>query len=150
MKRQRGFSLLEVILAFALLSVGLGILIAILSGGLAQVRNAGDATEATLHAQSLLDQVGVLEPIEPGLERGDFDRGRYRWELEVTEVEDPAPRAESGEGVTPIESVGLQPVGAPLVYRVQLDVSWGEDDVPRTLRFATLRVRYPNPAGGLP
>jgi general secretion pathway protein I len=147
MKRQRGFSLLEVILAFALLSVGLGILIAILSGGLAQVRGAGDATEATLHAQSLLDQVGVLEPIEPKRERGDFDAGRYRWELEITEVEDPAPRTESADGLAPIESVGLQPVGAPVLYRVQLDVSWGEDDVPRTLRFATLRARYPAAPG---
>ncbi|HEU0151906.1 MAG TPA: prepilin-type N-terminal cleavage/methylation domain-containing protein [Arenimonas sp.] len=149
MRRPRGFSLLEVILAFALLSVGLGILIAILSGGLAQVRNAGDATEATLHAQSLLEQVGVLEPIEPGVERGDFDRGRYRWELAISEVEDPAPRAESGADVVPIESVGLQPVGAPVLYRVQLDVSWGEDETPRTLRFATLRVRYPSPGQGL-
>ncbi|GAB2490001.1 type IV pilus modification PilV family protein [Arenimonas alkanexedens] len=143
MRRQRGFSLLEVILAFALLSVGLGILIAILSGGLAQVRGAGDATEATLHAQSLLDEVGVLEPIEPGQSRGEFDGGRYRWELEITETEDPAPRAESGPDVLPIETVGLQPVGGPLLYRIQLDVSWGADDVPRRLRFATLRARYP-------
>lgn len=150
MKRQRGFSLLEVILAFALMATGLGILIAILSGGLAQVRNAGDATEATLHAQSLLDTVGVLAPIEPGLERGDFDDGRYHWQLEITEAEDPAPRGESGAGTAPIESVGLQPAGAPVLYRVQLDVSWGEDEVPRTLRFATLRVRYPTPAGGAP
>ena len=87
MRRQRGFTLLEIILAFALMSVGLGILVAILSGGLAQVRTAGDATEATLHAQSLLDQLGVLEPIEPGREQGEFDRGRYRWDLEITEAE---------------------------------------------------------------
>lgn len=150
MRRQKGFSLLEVIMAFALMSVGLGILVAILSGGLAQVRTSGDATEATLHAQSLLDQVGVLEPIEPGREQGDFDRGRYRWDLEITEAEDPAPRVESAEGAALIETVGLQPVGAPVLYRVQLDVSWGEDDVPRTLRFSTLRVRYPAQPGATP
>ena len=91
MKRQRGFSLLEVILAFTLLAVALGILMAILGGGLTQVRGAADATVATLHAQSLLDEVGVLEPIEPGRRGGDFDNGRYRWDLEITEVEDPAP-----------------------------------------------------------
>ena len=150
MRRQRGFTLLEIILAFALMSVGLGILVAILSGGLAQVRTAGDATEATLHAQSLLDQLGVLEPIEPGREQGEFDRGRYRWDLEVTEAEDPAPRTESAEGFAPLETVGLQPAGAPVLYRIQLDVSWGEDDVPRTLRFSTLRARYPSPPGGSP
>ena len=62
MRAARGFSLLEVLMAFALLTVGLGILVAILGGGLLQVRQAGDATGATLHAQSLLDQVGVLAP----------------------------------------------------------------------------------------
>lgn len=148
MRRQRGFSLLEVILAFALLSAGLGILIAILSGGLAQVRNAGDATEATLHAQSLIDELGVLAPIRPRRDRGEFDDGRYRWELQISEVEDPGPVDEPAAGMAPIESVGLQPAGAPVLYRVQLDVSWGEDDVPRRLRFATLRARYPTPGSG--
>ena len=47
MRRPRGFSLIEVIVAFALLAVAMGILIAILGGGLGQVRQAGDASEAT-------------------------------------------------------------------------------------------------------
>ncbi|MBP6596297.1 MAG: type II secretion system protein [Arenimonas sp.] len=153
MKRARGFSLIEVLVAFTLLAIALGILVAILSGGLAQVRQAGDATEATLHAQSLLDERIAMAPIEPGSEQGDFDDGRYRWSLEITEVPDPAPVAAPAAepGAAPIESVGLQLASAPLVYRLQLDVRWGEDEPARSIRFVTLRVRVPpQPLAPLP
>ena len=62
----RGFTLLEVLLAFVLLGAAMGVLVAMLSNGLRQVRQAQDETEATLHAQSLLDQIGVLEPDRAG------------------------------------------------------------------------------------
>lgn len=143
MRRQRGFSLLEVILAFTLLAVALGILMAILGGGLTQVRGAGDASVATLHAQSLLEEVGVLEPIEPGRRGGDFDDGRYRWEMQVTEVEDPAPSGAVDPNAAPVETVGLQLPSAPLLYRIQLDMSWGQDDIERRISFVTLRARTP-------
>jgi general secretion pathway protein I len=143
MRRQRGFSLLEVILAFTLLAVALGILMAILGGGLTQVRGAGDASVATLHAQSLLDEVGVLEPIEPGRRGGDFDDGRYRWEMEITEAEDPAPAGIPDPNAAPVETVGLQLPSKPLLYRIDLEMSWGEDDFERRISFVTLRARTP-------
>lgn len=143
MRRPRGFSLIEVLLAFSLLAASLGILIAILSSGLAQVKNAGDATEATLHAQSLLDELGVLEPIAPGRSEGELDRGRYRWDMDITEVEDPAPLTPADPDAAPVETVGLQAASPPVLYRVQLDLHWGEAGYERSLRFATLRARQP-------
>lgn len=147
--RARGFSLLEVMMAFALLTVGLGILIAILGGGLLQVRQAGDASSATLHAQSLLDQLGALGPIEPGESGGEIDDGRYRWVLAITQVEEPVPPSGGAASAVPFESVGRQ-LGAPVMYRVQLDIGWGDDDLARSLRFVTLRARLPPADGALP
>ena len=115
--------------------------IAILGGGLNQVRNAADASEATLHAQSLLDELGVLEPILPGTREGESDDGRYRWTMEISEAEDPAPVAAVDPAAVPEESVGLQIAGEPLLYRIQLDMAWGEDGEIRSLRFTTLRAR---------
>lgn len=149
--RARGFSLLEVMLAFVLLTVGLGLLIAILGGGLLQVRQAGDASEATLHAQSLLDPLGVLGPIEAGHEQGVLDDGRYRWEMEVTEIEDPLPPPPSPatpDGM-PIEQAG-RVLGAPKLFRVQLDIAWGDGDLQRSLRFVTLRARLPTGTETMP
>ena len=56
---QRGFTLIEVIIAFALLALALTLLLGSLSGAARQVRNANDAGRAALHAQSLLAQGGV-------------------------------------------------------------------------------------------
>jgi general secretion pathway protein I len=142
-RRQRGFSLLEVILAFTLLAVALGILMAILGGGLTQVRGAADASVATLHAQSLMDEVGVLEPIEPGRRGGDFEDGRYRWEMEITETDDPAPAGIADPNAAPVETVGLQLPSAPKLYRIHLDMAWGEDEFERRISFVTLRARTP-------
>src|SRR5690606_31052908 len=76
---QRGYSLLEVIVAFAVLGVALSLLLGALSGGTRQVRWAADSARAVLHAQSLLDEVGVGEVLAPGQRDGEFGGGRYRW-----------------------------------------------------------------------
>src|SRR5690606_40004625 len=87
---QRGYTLIEVIVAFALLALGLTLLLGTLSGSTRQVRWSADAGRATLHAQSLLDTVGISEPLQLGRRTGDFDDGRYRWSLSVTPWQDPA------------------------------------------------------------
>ena len=143
MRRQRGFSLIEVMVSFVLLAVALGILVAILGGGLAQVRQAEQATGATLLAESLLAEVGVLTPIEPGSTEGESADGRYRWTLEVSEAPDPAPLPEDLLVLEPAELAGRVQVVAPVLYQLQLDVRWGEDEYQRELRFTSLRVRYP-------
>ena len=144
MKRQaRGFTLLEVMLAFALLAFAMGLLIGMLANGLHQVSRAESATEATLYAQSLLDPLGTLEPIAVGERNGYFQGNRYRWRLQVTPAQDPAPRAVV---VTAPTSEVLTP---PVLYRIALDVSWGDGGRGQSLHFATLRVRAP-PNGATP
>ncbi|HEX5754799.1 MAG TPA: prepilin-type N-terminal cleavage/methylation domain-containing protein [Arenimonas sp.] len=142
MRPSKGFTLLEVMLAFALLAVGLGLLLAIQSGGLRQVRQGALASEASLHAQSMLDSLGVLEPIEPGRREGEFDGGRFRWALEISEVEDPA-----REAVPPLPGQPLLDEDAlamaPRLYRVVLDVAWGDARGGPSLRVVTLRARRP-------
>lgn len=144
---QSGFTLLEVLLAFSLLAGGLGLLVAIQSGGLRQVRQGADVSEATLHAQSLLDGLGVLEPISPGVREGGFAQGRYHWRLAIEPIDDPARTVTVPDG-TPV----LAPVEAsdttPVVYRVALDVRWnlarGEPaNAGSALHFVTLRTRQP-------
>ena len=137
----RGFTLLEVLLAFVILGAATGLLVAMLSNGLRQIRQAQDETEATLYAQSLLDQIGVLEAIVPVRRQGEFDRGRYRYDLEVTEFRDPMPAPEPPIPVAINE-------GAPKLYRVALAVRWGTGQPSQQLRFVTLRARTPQLAQG--
>ena len=143
---QRGFTLIEVIVAFAVLALALGIVLGTLSNASRQVRWSDDAGRAALHAQSLLDDTGIAQALVPGRTEGTFEDGRYRWTLEVAPWREPPP-ADGDEPPAP------QPVdpAAPRLLRLALDVRWGEDGAagdsdPRTqLHLESLRLVRPDP-----
>lgn len=126
--RQRGYTLLEVIVAFALLAMALTLLLGTLSGAAKQVRWSSDAGRAALYAQSLMDQVGVGQPLKPGQRSGDFENGRYRWTLGVAQWRDPLPA--SSQLIDP---------NAPRLFEVQLAVEWGDGGAGRRLFLRSLR-----------
>lgn len=130
--RQRGYTLIEVIVAFALLAGALTLLLGSLSGAARQVRNSADAGRAALHAQSLMAQIGVGVPIQPGSSNGEFDDGRYRWALQIQRWNDPARRAD----------VPIDP-GAPTLLEVRLGIEWGEGGPGQRLLLRTLRMVPP-------
>lgn len=126
---QRGFTLIEVIIAFALLALALSLLLGTLSGAAKQVRVAADGGRAALHAQSLLDQTGVGEPLQPGHREGDFEDGRYRWTMEITPYVDPVPNMQAG----------IDP-NAPQLLQLVLMVQWKDGGPRNRLRLQSLRL----------
>ena len=69
-KREAGFTLLEVLVALAILGVALVASMQALSGALAGTRRAEAAGQALLTARSLLDRVGTELPIAAGSQSG--------------------------------------------------------------------------------
>jgi general secretion pathway protein I len=131
MKRQRGYSLLEVIVAFALLALALTLLLGSLSGASRQVRDADQRTRAVLHAQSLLALAGVDAPLQEGRQQGQWEDGRYAWTLQV------APYVEPRSGVPQAASGGT--AGGPRLAELSLQVRWGEGEG-QQLQWRTLRL----------
>ena len=130
-RRQHGFTLLEVIVAFALLALALSLLLGSLSGASRQVRDSADSSRATLHAQSLLAQLGAGEALQPGRQQGGFEGDRYQWQLDVVPFADPlAARAQ------------LDP-GAPQLLDVRLAVRWGGERG-QAMEWRTLRLAPPD------
>lgn len=125
---QRGFTLIEVVVAFALLALALTFLLASLSGAAKQIRIASDSSRATLHAQSLLAQVGVGETLQPGRRQGDFDAGRYRWALEIAPYVDPL------RSPSPLSNPS-----APRLLQLTLAMEWGNGRG-QQLQWQTLRL----------
>ena len=136
---QRGYTLLEVIVAFALLAMALTLLLGILSGAARQVRVSSDAGRAALYAQSLMDQVGVGERLAPGQRNGEFEHGRYRWQLRVAPWRDAAVAANA----QPVS------VGAPELFEITLVMQWGDASGQR-LQLRTLRIAAAGSGGTLP
>lgn len=138
-RSQRGYTLIEVIVAFAVLALGLTLLLGTLSGATRQVRWSGDASRATLYAQTLLDQMGVGEVLQPGTREGAFEDGRYRWRMDVTPYRDPQ--------AAPAQA-GLTTLGAPQLLLLTLSMRWGHDERRERLQLQSLRLVQPDPTQG--
>lgn len=130
-----GYTLIEIIVAFAILALGLTLLLGTLSGATRQVRAAGDAGRAALHAQSLLDEYGNLP--QPQQRSGQVERGRYRWRLDVEPWQDPVPPA------TPSRT---DPGAAHLVH-LRLQVEWGDGAPAQRIEVTSLRLVLPQAIG---
>lgn len=130
---QSGYTLIEVIVAFGVLALGLTLLLGTLSGATRQVRNADLAGRAALHAQSLLDEVGVGEVLQPGQRDGEFEDGRYRWTLQVQPYRDP--------GAPAVVATAL---AQPRLLQMVLTVQWGDDPRSERLQLESLRLVAPD------
>jgi general secretion pathway protein I len=118
-----GFTLVEVIVALAMLSLGLSVLLGLISSSLRQSANAERTAEAGSLAQSLMAEVGTDLPIKSDERDGQFPNG-YRWHLKIQPYGDAREREE-------------WPVG---VYTISTEVEWEEGTQRRAYALTTLRL----------
>ncbi|RMD70536.1 MAG: prepilin-type N-terminal cleavage/methylation domain-containing protein [Gammaproteobacteria bacterium] len=79
--RNKGFSLLEVLVAFAILALSLGTLMQVFSTGL---RNQGVAED---YARAVTLARSRLAALEPPFEASEGREGDYTWRVEATPLE---------------------------------------------------------------
>ncbi len=85
-KRNSGFTLIEVLIAFAILALVLGVVFRTLSTGLSHERTAGLVTARILEARSILDRLGADVALEEGTIEGRLATGEP-WTLTVSLIE---------------------------------------------------------------
>jgi len=81
----RGFTLLEVAIALAILGVGVVTVLELFSAALRMESGAGVRSRAVVYARGLLDQTMALPEVRAGSDRGRFD-DMYHWEVVVREA----------------------------------------------------------------
>lgn len=135
MQRHKGFSLLEILVAFAIMAVALTIVLRIFGSGVHSAVVSEDYVLATQIAESMLARVGADIPLQAGLSSGS-EGNKYHWLLAIewqpplfdsrrTLREDDLPQARTLER-----------------YRVRIRVEWGDDgQPPRGLALETLKLR---------
>lgn len=161
-RRARGFSLIEMVAAFLVFAIAVGVQMQILATSLHTTRRSAEYTQAALWAQSRLDVVGVGERIEEGDSSGRFD-DRYSWELRIHKVDPQGivpPQAlgggiaglAAGQQVAAADQVGNSGAlsASPVeIYQLDLTVIWGTRNNPRSETFSTLRATNPDDGSGL-
>jgi general secretion pathway protein I len=138
-RRQGGFTLIEMIAAFVIFALGFSILLTTLSDAIRTTRQAQQATQAALYAQSLLDIQGIGVPLKEGSSSGDFD-DTYHWQLNVVRFQ---PQIAAGSTMAP----AMATPGQPELFQLELMVNWGNQYLQHHARFVTLRSMMPPKPG---
>jgi general secretion pathway protein I len=121
--REAGFTLLEVLVALAILGLAVVTLIELSSQSLRLVKTSGDYQQAVLIADRIARET---QPTDEGVETGQD--GSFQWERRIALV--PMP-----DEFQPKQSIpGLEP---PKLFAVTIDVRWGQN---QSIELATLHT----------
>ena len=126
-----GFTLIEALIAFAVLSTVLMIVSSSTVGGLEGLSRGARQQVALREAVSLLEGTGFAFPLEEGTTEGRTSDGRYSWMLEI------APRETEGQSVLR-DAAGR----TAAFYDVRATVSWRERTGVRSVTLASGRMGY--------
>ena len=125
--KQQGFSLLEILIAFSILALSLGILLKIFSAGVNTAVVAEDYTAAVQIAESLMAKTGVETPLQASQASG-LENEKYHWLVEVSPFEF------NPENVDPTAITAV-------LFKVKVIVSWGDDNAnDRQIELTTLKL----------
>ena len=123
--REDGFTLVEVLVSFLILSLSLGVLyqsFVTSSRGLARV---SERETAAALAQTLLERIGTDIPLAVGTREGDFDLEGFSWRISVKTSDLVAGQDRARRGLYP--------------YEIEAEVIGGERE--QTIsRFNTLKL----------
>ncbi len=119
---ERGFSLLEVLVAFTILALAVATILSLFASGLRNTAVAADYARALTLAESRLARVqgrGVTR-LESGANEGSM--GEFTWHTRIY----------------PYDASGSHPNRTRL-YQIDVTVQWGEGERRRTVQLSTLQ-----------
>ncbi len=127
----KGFTLIEVVVALAILGIGLTIIIELFSGGLRLGRTSMEYTKAVNYARMKMEETMAKSAIEEGTQEGESDDKTFRWQMGVNKV----------DLLTIDKSVDYKP---PIeLFKVKIDVFWKSGSKEKSTSVESLKVMKP-------
>ena len=118
-------TLIEVLVAFIVLSVTMAVILQIFSSGMSNARVAESYSRAVFLVQSRLAAAGIDQPLEQGEYSGQVgDTLHWRMNVSPVEVDGPTDRQ-------------LMPTQ---LYQVRVTAGWSEDGRQRQVELVSLRL----------
>jgi len=137
MAKDAGFSLIEVLAAFVVLSLVATALFELFGGALRNVAAADDWSRAVLVAESRLAEAASTRPLREATDGGAVDDGRIQWRSRVTPWDPPGVDAELAR---------VSETMTTRLYRIEVDVAFpGIAQGERRFSLATVRLAEKDP-----
>lgn len=122
---ERGFTLIEAVVAFAIMALVMGTLLGAFGGIIGGSRAARASETALALAEAKLAELGHTAPLERGERRGRF-ADRYAWRARVEPYR--------------LKGPGFDEVPGLAAFRIEVEVSWTTPRGGRSLTLASLRL----------
>jgi general secretion pathway protein I len=101
MKRQQGFTIVEVVIALAILGMGLTVIMELFSGGLRLGKTSGEYIKAVNYGRLKLEEIALKPTLKEEVEEGKFD-DLFRWQV-VTKKVNLLPEGQAIDPKPPVE-----------------------------------------------
>ncbi len=119
--------MIEIVVAMAILGVGLIAIIELFSGGLRLGRASEDYTKAVGLARMKMEEIALQDHVEEGNDVGEFDKD-FRWQVGVKKV-DLLPVEKVTEFRPPVE-----------LYQIKVNIIWQSGSRERSAGIETYKT----------
>ena len=127
---EKGFTLIEVIIALAILGIGLTVIIELFAGGLRLGRVSREYTLAMNLASLKMEEIVSQKMIQVGADEGEFDR-TFRWQTGIEKV-DILPYDKGTEFKPPVD-----------FYHIRVNVLWMSGSKQRSASLESYKTIKP-------
>ncbi len=118
MNGDRGFTLIEILVAIVVMAVALVVIMELFAGGLRAGRASEDYTKGILHAQAVMDTQLLKKQFGSAYSSGDFEDG-YQWNSTITTVTD-------------------------TLARIDVEITWTAAGKQKSFKLSSLKLVAPN------
>ena len=126
-KRSRGYTLIEVLVAFMILALALTVLLRIFAGGVRNVAVSSEYAQAVLIGESRLATAGIDATLAPG-ETSGVEGEDFHWTRRVVNYE-------------PVVDYSMHVKGTRAYY-VTVTVIWPNGDSERSINLSTVKLLH--------
>ncbi|MCZ6804303.1 MAG: prepilin-type N-terminal cleavage/methylation domain-containing protein [Proteobacteria bacterium] len=124
-KRQGGFSLIEVLVAFSIFALSLGVIFQIYSTGARSTMLSDEYTRAIIIAQSKLASIGIEEMPDIGEYTG-VENDKYQWITRVRVAEE--------------DNIDLETRFDIIKREIEVEVNWDSLGKTRSIKLNTIKL----------
>lgn len=120
----KGFTLIEILVAISILSISLVVIFQLFSGGLKSSRLSDQYTRGIFHAKEKMEEILLSTDFTEEGAEGEFGDS-YRWRSEIIRIE----QEEEEASKLPFDT-----------YNIKVDIFWDEGSKEKNFAISTMKV----------